>query len=54
MPIRLERLEVTVTAKGAGGEKSFQALVRLDTPNEARYYQHGGILQYVLRQLLAA
>jgi aconitate hydratase len=28
--------------------------VRIDTPREARYYQHGGILQYVLRQLLAA
>jgi aconitate hydratase len=47
-----EDLEVTVKAKGADGEKSFQAKVRLDTPNEARYFQHGGILQYVLRQLL--
>ena len=46
-------LEVRVEAKGDGGEKSFTAIVRLDTPNEARYYQHGGILQYVLRQLLA-
>ena len=44
--------EVTVKATGAGGEKSFGATVRLDTPNEARYFQHGGILQYVLRQLL--
>ncbi len=41
-------LEVTVRA----AEKSFPATVRLDTPNEARYYRHGGILQYVLRQLL--
>jgi aconitate hydratase len=47
-------LEVTVKASGGSGEKSFQAVVRLDTPNEARYYQHGGILQYVLRQLLAS
>ena len=30
------------------------AVVRIDTPQEVRYYQHGGILQYVLRQLLAA
>ena len=41
-------LEVTVRA----GDKRFKAIVRLDTPNEARYYQNGGILQYVLRQLL--
>jgi aconitate hydratase len=30
---------------------SFQARVRIDTPNEAEYYRNGGILQYVLRQL---
>jgi aconitate hydratase len=36
-----------------GGTKEFQALVRIDTPQEVLYYQHGGILQYVLRQLLA-
>jgi aconitate hydratase len=39
--------EVTVTA----GEKSFMAKVRIDTPGEADYYRHGGIMQYVLRQL---
>jgi aconitate hydratase len=39
--------EVTVTADG----KSFNARVRIDTPNEVHYYRHGGILQYVLRQL---
>jgi aconitate hydratase len=44
--------EVTVRAKGPGGEKAFRAVVRIDTPQEVRYYQHGGILQYVLRQLL--
>jgi aconitate hydratase len=32
--------------------KTFQAVVRIDTPQEALYYEHGGILQYVLRQLL--
>jgi aconitate hydratase len=39
--------EVTVTADG----KRFTAVVRIDTPNEVEYYRHGGILQYVLRQL---
>jgi aconitate hydratase len=46
--------EITVRAKGVNGEKTFRAVVRIDTPQEVRYYQHGGILQYVLRQLLAA
>jgi aconitate hydratase len=36
------------------GDKKFKALVRIDTPQEALYYANGGILQYVLRQLLAA
>jgi len=35
------------------GEKQFEAAVRIDTPQEALYYANGGILQYVLRQLLA-
>jgi aconitate hydratase len=39
-----------VTVKA--GEKSFRALVRIDTPGEADYYRHGGIMQYVLRSLL--
>ncbi len=44
---------VTIQAKSAdGGVKTFQAAVRIDTPQEVLYYQHGGILQYVLRQLL--
>jgi aconitate hydratase len=46
-------LEVTLTARADGSEKSFPARVRLDTPQEVEYYRHGGILQYVLRQLLA-
>ena len=41
--------EVTVTADG----KSFTARVRIDTPGEADYYRHGGIMQYVLRSLLS-
>ena len=40
--------QVTVTADG----KSFTAKVRIDTPGEADYYRHGGIMQYVLRSLL--
>ncbi len=45
--------EVTVKAKAAAGEeKTFRALVRIDTPQEIQYYKHGGILPYVLRQLL--
>jgi aconitate hydratase len=40
--------------KPEGGEVTFPALVRIDTPQEAEYYRHGGILHYVLRQLAAA
>jgi aconitate hydratase len=49
-----EAKSVTVTArKDGGGEASFECKVRLDTPNEVRYFQNGGILQLVLRQLKA-
>jgi aconitate hydratase len=34
-----------------GAERTFEAVVRVDTPQEAEYYRHGGILPYVLRQL---
>ncbi|MEI7644181.1 MAG: aconitate hydratase AcnA [Chloroflexales bacterium] len=44
-----EGRELTVRA----GSIEFKALVRIDTPQEIQYYIHGGILQYVLRQLLA-
>lgn len=44
--------KIQVTAKGASGEKKFTVICRIDTPVELAYYQHGGILQYVLRQLL--
>ena len=40
--------QVSVTADG----KSFSAKVRIDTPGEAEYFRHGGIMQYVLRSLL--
>jgi aconitate hydratase len=42
--------ELTVRA----GEKSFTVVARIDTPKEQEYYRHGGILQFVLRQLLAS
>ena len=45
---------VRVLAKSKGRAIEFNALVRIDTPQEALYYSNGGILQYVLRQLLAA
>jgi aconitate hydratase len=45
---------VRVRAVSGGQTKEFNALVRIDTPQEAQYYANGGILQYVLRQLLAS
>ncbi len=58
-----ESFEITgVTALNGGqtpatvhvraGQAEFEALVRIDTPSEAEYYRHGGIMQYVLRNLL--
>jgi aconitate hydratase len=44
---------VRVTAEGSGEPIVFDAVVRIDTPGEADYYRHGGIMQYVLRSLLA-
>ena len=47
------RKKMKVRARGANGaEKTFAAITRVDTPFELAYYQHGGILQYVLRQML--
>jgi aconitate hydratase len=46
---------VTVTATPAEGDAvTFQALIRIDTPKERDYYEHGGILHYVLRQLASS
>jgi len=45
---------VKVRVDTAGDTRQFTVDVRIDTPAEAEYYRHGGILQYVLRQLLAA
>ncbi|RAV33564.1 aconitate hydratase AcnA, partial [Corynebacterium heidelbergense] len=45
---------VHVTARKEGGETiEFDAVTRIDTPGEADYYRHGGILQYVLRNMMA-
>ncbi|MBI1356422.1 MAG: aconitate hydratase AcnA [Acidobacteria bacterium] len=46
-------VKVTATPE-SGAPIEFTAKVRIDTPQEVLYYQHGGILQYVLRQILAS
>ncbi|HRK56034.1 MAG TPA: aconitate hydratase, partial [Burkholderiaceae bacterium] len=48
------QMEVTLVVFGKQGEKQIPLKLRIDTPIEVDYYQHGGILPYVLRQLLAA
>jgi len=53
----LDKGAKSVTVKATdddGNVKSFQARVRIDTPKEWEYYQNGGILHYVLRQLVQA
>ena len=46
--------ELTVTATSDDGiAKSFTVIARIDVPVELEYYRHGGVLQYVLRQLMA-
>ena len=46
--------ELTVRATADDGStREFRAYIRIDTPQEVLYYRHGGILQYVLRQLLS-
>ena len=43
-----------VATKENGDKVEFDAVVRIDTPGEADYFRHGGILQYVLRQMAAS
>ncbi|HXC46091.1 MAG TPA: aconitase family protein, partial [Solirubrobacteraceae bacterium] len=50
-PLNAGELPKTCTVRA--GDVEFEATVRIDTPKEADYFRHGGILQYVLRQLLA-
>ncbi|HZO19839.1 MAG TPA: hypothetical protein VFB46_12695, partial [Gemmatimonadaceae bacterium] len=45
------RLTVRV-APADGAPRTFKVISRIDTPEELSYYRHGGILQYVLRQLV--
>jgi aconitate hydratase len=45
---------MTVLAVLEGRKTTFQAVARIDTPEEVRYYLHGGILPYVLRRLIGA
>jgi aconitate hydratase len=44
--------EVPRQLKVKAGDTTFTVTVRIDTPKEQRYYRHGGILQFVLRELL--
>ncbi|HJQ18799.1 MAG TPA: aconitate hydratase AcnA [Gemmatimonadaceae bacterium] len=46
------KAKLSVRARDAEKEKTFQVVCRIDTPEELRYYQNGGILPYVLRQLV--
>jgi aconitate hydratase len=45
------RKELSVRARGDKGDNEFRVRARIDTPVELEYYRHGGILQYVLRNM---
>jgi len=49
-----QTVKVVATPEKGGKPITFDARVRIDTPKERDYYRHGGILQYVLRQLAGA
>jgi aconitate hydratase len=49
---RLDDGATPATVHVSAGDVDFDAVVRIDTPGEAEYYRHGGIMQYVLRSLL--
>ena len=51
---RSTRARTPKTVKVTAGDVTFDAVVRIDTPGEANYYRNGGIMQYVLRNLLKA
>jgi aconitate hydratase len=46
-----QEVSVKATPEGGANAIAFTARLRIDTPKEREYYRHGGILQYVLRQL---
>jgi aconitate hydratase len=52
--IKPQQLATLVIHRENGETKEVQVLLRIDTPIEVDYYKHGGILPFVLRQLLAA
>ena len=45
-------VSVSAAKDGGGAPVTFEAVVRIDTPQEAEYYRNGGILQYVLRRMV--
>jgi aconitase A len=49
--LRHQPAALSPTNRGLLAKKEFRARVRIDTPNEVEYFRHGGILQFVLRQL---
>ena len=51
--VRAGRADGTGAPTSADSAARFEVLVRIDTPREAEYFRHGGILQYVLRALLS-
>ena len=54
-PVSADVAVLTVKATSPDGKvKTFQTTARIDTPNEVDYYRHGGILHFVLRQLVAS
>ncbi len=50
--VALNQDTIPATVHVRAGDVQFDAIVRIDTPSEAQYYRHGGIMQYVLRNLL--
>jgi aconitate hydratase len=52
--IKPQQLATLVIHRENGESQEVQVLLRIDTPIEVDYYKHGGILPFVLRQLLAA
>jgi aconitate hydratase len=52
--LKPQQLATLVIHRANGESKEVRLLLRIDTPIEVDYYKHGGILPFVLRQLLAA
>src|SRR5690606_8552244 len=50
--VALDEGRTPTTVKVRAGDVEFDALLRIETPSEAAYYRHGGIMQYVLRSML--